>query len=136
MSERRPHAEFNIGSQQGNISNVAGDMTVQGDQRYVAAPTDAARQDLARLRLALLTIDIDPKTQRLVEDLMTEANDELDQTRPDIEKVARPIERLTSLLKDAGALAAAGAALIDPLRGIASWLGASGRAILQMLGAT
>jgi hypothetical protein len=133
MSDQRPHTQFNIGSQQGNVSNVAGDMTVHGGQQYLAAPVDAVREELANLRLALSMIDLDPEVQRSVEDLMTEAGQELDQPHPDKQKVARPIERLTSLLSDAGAVTAAGAALIDPLQRIASWLGASGQAILHIL---
>jgi hypothetical protein len=135
MSDNRPHAEFNIGSQQGNISNVAGDMTVHGGQQYLAAPADVVWEELAKLRLALSEIDIDPGVQRSVEDLMTETTQELNQPHPDTEKVARPIERLTRLLSDAGAVTAAGAGLIDPLQRIASWLGASGQAILHILGA-
>jgi hypothetical protein len=110
-------------------------MTVQGGQQYVAASVDAVREDLAKLRQVLSTIDIDPKSQRWVEDLVTEATEELDQPQPDAPTVARPIERLTRILKDAGAFASAGAALIDPLQRIASWLGASGRVILDIIGA-
>jgi hypothetical protein len=134
MSDERPRAEFNIGSQQGNISNVAGDMTVQGGQQYVVASVDDVREELAKLRRMLSAIGIDTESQRSVEDLVTEATRELNQPQPDAQRVGRPIEGLTKILKDAGALTSAGAALIDPLQRIASWLGASGRAILDMLG--
>ena len=126
-------AVFNIGSQQGNISNVAGDMTVEGGQQYVAASVDAVREELAKLRQVL--IHIDPKFQPLVEDLVTEATEELDQPQVDAPTVARPIERLTRILKDAGTFASAGAALIDPLQRIASWLGVSGRVIFDIIAA-
>ena len=134
MSDERPYAEFNIGTQQGNISNVAGDMTIHGGQQFLAGPADAVREELVKLRQILSTLDIDPTSRRSVEELATEAADELDRPQPDASTVARPIERLTKILRDAGAFAAAGAALIDPLQRIASWLGASGRAILDLIG--
>jgi hypothetical protein len=134
MSDERPHTEFNIGTQQGNISNVAGDMTVYGGQQFLAGPADEMRAELMKLRQILSTIDIDAKAQRSVEELVTEATEELDRRQATASTVARPIERLTKILKEAGAFASAGAALIDPLQRIASWLGASGRAILDLVG--
>ena len=40
MSGEHPNAIFNIGSQHGNVSNVAGGMTVYGGQHYTALPAD------------------------------------------------------------------------------------------------
>jgi hypothetical protein len=116
MSDERPRAQFNIGSQQGNISNVAGDMIVHGGQRYVAVPADAIREELAKFRQILSTVPLNPESQRTTEVLLVQATQELDQPQPDAQRVAGPIERLTRVLKDAGALASAGAALIDPLQ--------------------
>jgi len=36
MTSEEANVTFNIGSQHGNVSNVAGDMTVYGGQHYTA----------------------------------------------------------------------------------------------------
>ena len=133
MTNERPNAIFNIGSQHGNISNVAGDMTVHGGQTYVATAADMILPELAKLRRALSAVDLGPDVRESAREFLTAAGDELGQPHPDARRVARPLERLTSLLKEAGAIAAAGAVLIDPLQRIASWLGTSGQGILHLM---
>lgn len=133
MSDERHSATFNIGSQQGNISNVAGDMSVHGGQQYVAAPADLIRKELVKLRAALANADLDPGLQGRVGELLGDAEEELDKGRPDAQKVAGPMERVTRLLKEAGAISVAGVALIDPLHRIASWLGDFGQGILLLI---
>jgi len=133
MSNERPDSIFNIGGQQGNISNVAGDMTVYGGQQYVAVPADMILPELAKLRRALAAVKLDPDVEESARGFLAVTDQELRQPHPDPRKVARPLERLTRLLKGAGAIAAAGAPLIVPLQCIASWLGISGQAILHLL---
>ncbi len=133
MNPERPNAIFNIGSQHGNINNVAGDMTVHGGQQYVALPTDMILPELANLRQALAAVNLDPDVEQLAGEYLTAAGEEIRRPRPEARRVARPLERLTRLLKGAGVIAAAGAALINPLQGIASLLGAAGQAILHLL---
>lgn len=134
MSDERPNATFNIGRQEGNISNVAGDMTIHGGQQYISASADMARTELGKIRAALSNVDFDPILQGWIGELLADAEAEIQQGRPDAQKVARPIERLTRLIKDAGAMSVAGAALIDPLQRIATWLGASGQTIRNLIG--
>jgi hypothetical protein len=132
MSDQ-PNAIFNIGSQHGNVSNVAGDMTVYGGQQYTAVPADLIGAELARLHRALSAVGLDPDTAQSASGYITAASREISQPHPDPQQVARPLERLTRLLQRAGVLAVAGAGLIDPLQRIASWLGAAGQAIMQLL---
>lgn len=133
MSDERPNAVFNIGSQQGNISNVGRDMKVYGGQHSVVAPAEIVHE-LASLRAALAALDLDPAVRRSAAALLDDAERELDRPEPKAEKAAGPIERLTKLLKDAGAISAAGSALVDPIRSIASLLGGAGRTILRLIG--
>jgi hypothetical protein len=133
MTENRPNATFNIGSQSGNINNVAGNMTVHGGQHYTGFPAEMIRQELGNLHRIISAMDLDPGAQKAVTALLTDVGRELDQPDRDAKKVARPIERLTALLRDIGALAVSGATLIDPLQRIASWLGPAGHAILQLI---
>jgi len=133
MTENRPNAIFNIGSQHGNVSNVAGDMTVYGGQHYTGFPAELIRQELGNLQRAISAIGLDPAVQKKAAALLADADRELSRTGRDAKKVARPIERLAGLLKNIGAIAVSGAALIDPLQRIASWLGPAGQAILHLI---
>lgn len=133
MTDQRPNANFNIGLQQGNITNVAGDATLHGGQHYAAASTDMIRIELANLQRVISAMDLDPAIRGSMNDLIADAGQGLGQAGQDTRAVARPIERLTRLLKDVGAFAAGGAVLIDPLQRIAAWLGESGLAILHLM---
>lgn len=129
MATDRPGAVFNIGSQQGNISNVAGDMTVYGGQHYRAVDRAAFAAEVAALRSALAATSLDPALRVSADRCLHDAERELGRAQPEPDKVARPVERLTRLLKDAGALAGA----VEPLSGIASLLGVAGKAILALI---
>jgi len=131
--EQPPNAVFNIGSQQGNVSNVAGNQTIYGGQQAILGVTTEIARQVSSLREALDSVELDPAVKEQADALMDEANRELAQPEPSLPKAARPIEKLTDLLKDAGALTAAGAALVDPIRSIGSLLGAAGGAILSLL---
>ena len=134
MTDNRPNAIFNIGSQHGNVSNVAGDMTVYGGQHYTGFPAELIRQELGNLQRAISAMGLDPThVQKEAAALLADADHELSRAGRDAKKVARPIERLAGLLKNIGAIAVSGAALIDPLQRIASWLGPPGHAILHLI---
>jgi len=133
MTDNRPNATFNIGSQHGNISNVGGDMTVYGGQRYTALPTDMILQELGNIQRIISSMDLDSAVRKAATAFLTDAGRELGQPDHDAEKVAGPIEGLARLLRRIGAISAGGAALIDPLQRIASWLGVAGEAILHLI---
>jgi hypothetical protein len=133
MSGERPNAIFNIGSQHGNVSNVAGDMTVYGGQHYTALPADMIGRELRNIQGIISAMNLDPAARKAAARFLADADRELGKSRHDAKKVARPIERLTRLLRDIGAIAAGGAALIAPLTHIASGLGTAGQAILHLI---
>ena len=133
MCGERPNAIFNIGSQHGNVSNVAGDMTVYGGQHYTALPADMIGRELRTIQGIISAMNLDPAARKAAAGYLADADRELGKSRHDAKKVARPIERLTRLLRDMGAIAAGGAALINPLTCIASGLGAAGQAILHLI---
>ena len=127
---------FNIGSQQaGIISNVGRDQTVsEGQHATFLAGVAAARNEIRRIRDELdrleLPPDIGPAARAEIDSLDAElANDDVDK-----QAVATRLTRLTRLLKSAGALVSAGAALAAPLGALASWIGPLGQPILQLLG--
>jgi len=133
MSGEHPNAIFNIGSQHGNVSNVAGDMTVYGGQHYTALPADMIGRELRNIQGIISAMNLDPAARKAAAGLLADADRALGKSRHDAKKVARPIERLTRLLRDIGAIAVGGAALINPLTRIAAGLGAAGQAILHLI---
>ncbi|OLF19019.1 hypothetical protein [Actinophytocola xanthii] len=53
---------------------------------------------------------------------------------PDRGKAGEHLRRFTAVLRDTGALASAGAALVDPLTRLGRWLGPVGASVLALLG--
>ncbi|MEU7893025.1 hypothetical protein AB0B45_09165 [Nonomuraea sp. NPDC049152] len=115
---------FNIGSQQGNINNVAGDQTIYGGQQAFVAgrPTDWA----ARLAEALRGEGL---RQEAAQAEAVQA--ELARPEPDRQAIAG---RLTTIAQAVGAVAGAGTALREPLAALANWLGTMGAPILRLIG--
>jgi hypothetical protein len=127
---------FNIRNQTaGVINNVAGDQTVHGGQGTNVVTLEATRSSVEALRRALEAASIDPSTRTAAADVLDELGTELAKDEPNQPKVAGRLEQLTSLLKSAGALAAAGAALTAPIQTLATWLGQLGEPILRLLAA-
>jgi hypothetical protein len=133
MTSEESNVTFNIGSQHGNVSNVAGDMTVYGGQHYTAPPADLIRQELENIHRIISAIELSPEARKEAAALLVDAGRELGQPGCEAEKVARPVRRLAGLLSDIGAIKAAGVALIGPFQAIASWLGPAGQAILHLI---
>lgn len=125
---------FNIGNQNAvNINNVGGDQTV-ADQSGVMVTVDDARDATRELRRALTAVPLDAQTAAIGRQSVDEVETELAQGAPDPRRIAPIVLRLTKSLAAAGALAAATTGLVAPLATIASWLGALGAPVLQLLG--
>lgn len=86
-----------------------------------------------RLRAALDGLELPSDERSAAARTVDELEAELRTAAPDREKVAGGLDRLTSLLKSAGTLAAGGAALLGPIGAIAGWLGPLGTAIANAL---
>jgi hypothetical protein len=126
---------FNIGSQNaGQINNVAGDMHVSGGQHGVVGTPEVARQISRNLRRSVATVQLDRRSAQAARAEVDEIDAGLSREQPDRARVAGALERLTRLLSATGALAAAGAALVEPLQALAGWLGELGAPVLQLLG--
>ncbi|MGH3880926.1 MAG: hypothetical protein ACRDSK_28210 [Actinophytocola sp.] len=74
---------------------------------------------------------------RLTADERAEAESQLETARAaaerEPERAAAGMRRFTEIVKDAGALTSAGAALVEPLMRIGRWLGPVGAAVLSLL---
>lgn len=138
MSKQRDDAArsiFNIGSQQAaNISNVAGDMTVVGGQHGEATITIATvYRDIQLLREGLQELPLPPRERQVADQALDRTTQEVAQAIPDKRKIAPHLEEVTQILRKFGALAGAGAALVEPLQRLSSWLGLVGRTVLPLL---
>jgi hypothetical protein len=130
----RPNSVFNIGSQQGVISNVGGDQTVYGGQRAEWVEwTPQVEEHLEELRRVLSGMQLPEEARQGAEQALDEASTELQQPEPDKERVAGRIERFTEILKGVGELAVAGLAIVNPIQSIAGILGSAGAAIIRLI---
>jgi len=124
---------FNIGSQTaGVVNNVAGDQHVSGGQHGTAVSTDTARRAVDALRAALAAARLDEHTAVAAQTHVSQIDEAMRAPEPDRHRVAAALDRLTAVLRSAGSLATAGAALVRPIHTLASWLGALGEPILRM----
>ena len=115
------------GDNYGQINQAGRDVNVTnvGSSLDALLATDALRAELGRLGLS-------PEARRAAEDDLDEVERELRRPEPDREKVAGRLESLTAVLSSAGALAAAGTALLGPIGAIAGFLGPLGKAVLEL----
>lgn len=90
-------------------------------------------QALAKLREALTTADLSHADAREANQHLDDAANQLGAGQPDPTRVAGPLERLTKLLTRAGQLTQAGAALVTPLRVLATRLGAHGATLWHLV---
>ena len=115
------------GDNYGQINQAGRDVNVTnvGSSLDALLATDALRAELGRLGLS-------PEARRAAEGDLDEVERELRRPEPDREKVAGRLESLTEVLSSAGALAAAGTALLGPIGAIAGFLGPLGKAVLEL----
>lgn len=116
---------FNIGSQQGNINNVAGNQTIHGGQHGSFATAHLV-ESAVELASTLRRLGMDPAAVDAVE-----VQRELERAQPNRVHIA---SRLTRIARSVTAIAGAEAAVHRPLVALAGWLGALGAPILGILG--
>ncbi|MFF3468331.1 hypothetical protein ACWCQN_37665 [Streptomyces sp. NPDC001984] len=126
---------FNIGSQQGNINNIAGDQTIYGGQHgtFHGAPQDPGEL-VVRLREALDRTALPPDVAAEVRDEVAGLNAAVTSPTPDRPHAADRLARITRILASAGALTAAAGPVAGALVALAQWLGSLGEPVLQALG--
>lgn len=116
----------------GHITDVGGDPTIHGGQHIDIGLDRAAMQsELAVLRESLPTLPLDPDAAEQAAAALREAEDEAQKRQPRPERIAGAVERMTRIVKDAGGLAAAGAALADRIARVGTLLGPLGHVILR-----
>lgn len=125
---------FNIVNQTaGVVNNVAGNQQIYGDQRGEAISTNAVFEAVQQLRQAAETAGLDAGTAAAVSAGLDKIEAEVQADEPDRSRVGTALEKVTRLLTSAGAVAAAGKALIGPIQTVATWVGSWGPAVAQLL---
>jgi hypothetical protein len=102
-----------------------------GRDLTVSAPSLSADLDL--LVRALEQLRLTESERDLVARELDAARTAVSEPQSDPATVGGHVRRVTELLSNAGALATAGATLIDPLTRIGRWLGPVGAAVLALL---
>ncbi|MFD5594736.1 hypothetical protein [Streptomyces griseorubiginosus] len=125
---------FNIGSQQGNINNVAGDQTIHGGQHGQFATATDPRAMLGVLRTELDRLALPPDVARQVNTEVESLDAELASPAPDRPTMAERLMRITRLVTAAGAAVTAGGTLAGALTSLAAWLGPIGDSVLRVIG--
>ena len=131
----RQEGGISIGQQQaGQVTNVGRDQVVHGGIHGSMTTGSQQLADVELLRQLLDDIPLSAADRAAAEQATTELADAVADPDAEPEAAAQPLERLTSILQAAGALAGAGVALIDPIGRIAMSLGAAGTIVLRLLG--
>lgn len=125
---------FHIGSQQGNINNVAGDQTIHGGQYGQFATATDPRAMLGVLRTELDRLGLPPDVAHQVNTEVESLDAELASPAPDRPTMADRLVRITRLVTAAGAAVTAGGTLAGALTSLAAWLGPIGDSVLRLIG--
>ena len=125
----------------GGVNNVAG-----GDLRVVGRSTVAGRDaapaadlgerlaaELARLRAALDDLRLTRAEHCAADRALTAAETAARGSHPDADSVGSHLESFAAVVRKAGALASAGASLLDPVGALAKLLGSVGSRLLDSL---
>jgi hypothetical protein len=124
---------FNIGSQQGNISNVAGNQTNYGDQTVnIAAPPDV----LAAVREVIRQLDhfrLPPPEAAAAKADLELLDKQMSTGEVSQHQVSQRLTRILSMARNAGAVLNAASNLGSAVTTIAKWLGPIGSSLIAFL---
>lgn len=118
---------FNIGSQQaGAIYQAAGDQVIHHGEGTLHV---GALNAVADLRSAVEAANLSAADRETAARSLDVVEEELKREEPDKGRIAGALEWITGTLTAAGALVTA----VQPLAGLAGWLGAAGVGLVKML---
>ena len=127
--------QFNFyGEVRSTNTNMAGRDISITDSRGSQVTLQEARSEARRLREQVRRMNLAPDVEADAARELRSVEEQLGAASADTRTVAQSLERLTKILQDAGALAAAGNALLGPIGSLAHWLGAAGRPLLGLVG--
>ena len=137
MAEER----YRFGNVQGPVQTGDGVQYTAGRDRYVAGrdqvvvhgQSSEVLAELAGLREALAGLRLTAAERAAAERDLEAVEQAVRRPEPDTAAASRHLQSFTAALKDAGALAAAGVAVAEPIAKIAHWLGPLAAGVLALL---
>jgi hypothetical protein len=117
--------KFNVKKISAKTANLVGEnqINVSGPGAQYVHIEDAAKE-VEVLRRQIRQLDLPPKALEYAEQEIAGLDAELTSARPDKRTMDKRLQRLTKILQNVGALAAAGQALSVPLENLGRWIGA------------
>lgn len=124
---------FNIGSQQGNISNIAGNQTNYGDQNaYIAAPPEVL-DALRQVGRHIGDLPLTPNDQTAARRDLQSLDQQMSTGQASREHVSGRLSRILATARNAGAVITATSNLGSAITTIAKWLGPAGATLIGFL---
>ncbi len=117
----------------GGVQSAGADMVVVGDHVSSTWGSYQLRREIDRAREEIAELALSARERSSVEWALAGAAAHATSARPDKGRVAKLLARAVELLKDAGALASAGAGLVVTLRRAAALLGPHGATVLALI---
>ena len=125
---------FNIRTQNAaSIQNIAGDAHVERIQSSANWEIHELRTSIARAQEQARTLELPPDLRGSLDGALNSAAAEAAKDEPDKHRIAELLGRTGRAVKEAGAVASGGAAVIETLRNVAVLLGPLGQAALAMI---
>ena len=119
----------------GRDQHVAGrdQYTAGRDQVVAHGQVGEVLAELASLREALASLRLTEAERSSAEQDLAGLEEAVDRPEPDAAAASRHLQSFTANLKEAGALATAGVAVVEGIAKIAQWLGPLGAGVLALL---
>jgi hypothetical protein len=125
---------FNIGTQNAaSIQNIAGDAHIERVQVSASWETNALRTSIARAQEQVRALELPPDLRASLDGELNSAAAEAAKDEPDKHRLSDLLGRAGRLVKEAGAVASGGAAVIETLKQAVTLLGPVGHAALALL---
>jgi hypothetical protein len=125
-------SEYHFGNVYGPVHAGHGDQYVAGRDQFIGAPAQVL-ESLGRIRETLDGLRLTGTERAAAERELSATEDAVRRPEPDRAAAGSHLSRLVQGLKDAGALATAGTALVQSLHAVATWLGPVGAGIIALL---
>jgi hypothetical protein len=123
---------YHFGNVHGPVNAGSGSQYVAGRDLTVRTAHEALAE-VAALRDALGGLRLTESERQAAQGELDGVREALESGEPDREKAAGHLERFTHGLRQAGALASTGTALLGALGSLAHWLGPLGAGVLALL---
>jgi hypothetical protein len=132
---------YRFGNVQGPVQTGDGVQYTAGRDQYVAGRDQVIAHgevgevlaELATLREALGGLRLTETERSSAEQDLASLEEAVDRPEPDAAAASRHLQSFTANLKEAGALATAGIAVVEGITKIAQWLGPLGAGVLALL---